>query len=368
MKRIICTVTNDLNFDQRMIRICTSLSGAGYKVMLVGRQLPNSPILKKQPFQQKRLHLIFEKGKLFYIEYNVRLLFYLLFSRFDAVCSVDLDTLLPGYLVSKIKGKTCIYDAHEYFSEVPEVVGRPLVKKAWEGIADFTIPKLKFAYTVCESLAEIFYQKYRTPFAVIRNVPVRKPLLPQKKMGKYPFVLIYQGVLNDGRGLEETVEAIEQLKGVELWLAGEGDLSNMLREKVADKGLTDRIIFHGRVSPDKLHLLTSQAHLGLNLLKNKGLNYYYSLANKTFDYMQAGIPSLCMPFPEYKKLSLQSGALIIINELSASQISKAIESIRKDQALYQDLCEKNRRAAEEWIWEKEEEILLRFYSNVWAST
>ena len=76
VKKIVCTVTNDLNFDQRMIRICSSLQQGGYAVTLVGRVRENSQSLQQRIFQQKRLYCFFQKGKFFYAEYNIRLFFF----------------------------------------------------------------------------------------------------------------------------------------------------------------------------------------------------------------------------------------------------------------------------------------------------
>src|SRR6476661_6581441 len=98
---LVFTVTNDLNYDQRMIRICTSLSNAGYHVTLVGRRHGHSKKLIQRAFQQKRLFCFFEKGKLFYIEYAIRLFVFLLFKKFDLIGAIDLDTIVPCYLVSK---------------------------------------------------------------------------------------------------------------------------------------------------------------------------------------------------------------------------------------------------------------------------
>ncbi|HFC01302.1 MAG TPA: glycosyltransferase, partial [Phaeodactylibacter sp.] len=153
--RIIFTVINDLNYDQRMIRIGKSLVKSGYEVLLVGRQLSSSQPLQPQPFQQKRLHCFFQKGKLFYLEYNLRLLFFLWKKNFDAVCAIDLDTILPAFYVSKWKGKKMVYDAHEYFTEVPEVVRRPRVKQVWEWVGNHTVSKIKYCYTVGNALAKV---------------------------------------------------------------------------------------------------------------------------------------------------------------------------------------------------------------------
>jgi glycosyltransferase involved in cell wall biosynthesis len=365
MKKIICTVTNDLTYDQRMIRICTSLAKAGYDVTLAGRQLPWSLPLAKQAFGQHRFRLIFNHGKLFYLEYNLRLLFWLLFSKFDIAHSVDLDTLGPGYLAARLRSKICVYDAHEYFTEVPEVVERPAVKKTWETLARWIIPRLKFACTVCESLAEVFEKKYGTPFTVIRNVPTAKPLPPEDFDKKnHPFILFYQGVLNDGRGLEEAIEAMVMLENVELWLAGEGDLSGELRQLAMEKGVESRVKFLGKILPEELEKLTPKAHLGLNLLKNKGLNYYYSLANKAFDYIQAGLPSLNMDFPEYRRINRHHEVFLLLEQLDPASIVQAVESLRSDPELYQKLSANCRKAAPVYTWENEEQILLSFYEKI----
>ncbi|MBL7783473.1 MAG: glycosyltransferase, partial [Saprospiraceae bacterium] len=102
---IIFTVTNDLSYDQRMQRICRTLAAHGYKVTLIGRQLPNSLRLEQEIFQQKRIRCFFNKGFAFYAEYNLRLLGHLLFASYDAVCSIDTDTLGAGCLATLVRRK-----------------------------------------------------------------------------------------------------------------------------------------------------------------------------------------------------------------------------------------------------------------------
>src|ERR1700761_5994475 len=104
-KRIVCTITNDINYDQRMIRICTSLAAAGYDVTLVGLKRKTSKPLTPRPFKQVRLPIITEQGKLMFLQYWISLFFFLLFSKVDVLCAIDLDTILPVYWVSKLRGK-----------------------------------------------------------------------------------------------------------------------------------------------------------------------------------------------------------------------------------------------------------------------
>ncbi len=346
------------------MRICGSLSKAGYDVLLLGHKLSESPPLREMPFRQKRLSCIFNKGKLFYLEYNIRVFFFLLFCKTDHICAIDLDTLLPCFLASKIRTKTCIYDAHEYFTEVPEVITRPAVKKIWEALARFVIPKLKYCYTVGPELSKIFKEKYGVPFEVIRNVPI-----PTKTNYKYTKkedekILLYQGALNDGRGIAEILEVMPEIKGAVLWLAGEGDLSLFLRNKCKELHIENKVVFHGRVVPEELKRLTAQAHIGLNLLENKGLNYYYSLANKFFDYIQADVPSINMAFPEYKNLNEQYEVSLLIPNLEKAVLKKAIEELLYNEKLYNQLKSNCQPASKILNWNEEEKKLLEFYQRL----
>lgn len=366
-KTIFFTVTNDLVYDQRMIRICTSLSNAGYSVKLIGRKRRFSGPVDKKNYNQTRINCFFDKGKLFYLEFNFRLFWFLLFSKFDVVCNIDLDTLIPGFFVSKIKGKICVYDAHEYFTEVPEVINRPIVKNIWEAVARFIIPKLKYAYTVCDSLAEIFLEKYKTKFEVIRNLPYKSPENPISAVSKEPFVVLYQGALNVGRGLEQAIEAMQKVSNAELWLVGEGDLSEKLRDFVKVKKLEKTVIFKGYLKPSELSVITPKASVGLNLLENTSLNYYYSLANKAFDYIQAEIPAIHMNFPEYKRLNQAFEVANLIDSLDPDSIARSINELLENKALYAEMVRNCRKAKAVLIWEKEEQKLLDFYKKLFKT-
>ena len=174
---IVFTVTTDLTYDQRMIRICNSLVAAGYDITLVGRKLNSSLPLTTQPFKQKRINCLFEKGKLFYAEYNIRLFFYLLFKKMDCIGAIDLDTILPCYFISKIKKIKRVYDAHELFCEMKEIVTRPGIYKMWKKIERFTVPKFPNGYTVNQPIADEFKKMYAVEYEVIRNIALLKEII-----------------------------------------------------------------------------------------------------------------------------------------------------------------------------------------------
>ncbi len=362
MTTILCTVTNDLVFDQRMQRICSTLAGHGYAVELIGRVLPHSPALDEQPYAQRRLRCRFTKGVLFYAEFNLRLFFYLLRAPCDAICSVDLDTLPAGCAASLLRRKKRVFDAHEYFTEVPEVTHRPLVKWVWAAVARLCLPFYRHAYTVGPALAGIMQEKYKLPFAVVRNVPSLSAAPAEQVADPVAKILLYQGALNAGRGIEHMLAAMQSLDGLELWLAGEGDLSEALRQRAAALGLGQQVKFLGRVNPAGLQDLTRQAWLGINVLENKGLSYYYSLANKFFDYVHAGVPVLTMDFPEYRALNTQHEVAVLLDHLTPEKIVAAIRLLQTGQAVYDRLQRNTRAARLAWNWDQEQSVLLQTWA------
>ena len=362
--KIVCTVTNDLSYDQRMIRICGSLSQAGYRVILIGRVLPDSIPLEQRAFEQQRLRCYFRRGKLFYLEFNLRLCWWLIRRRFDMVCAVDLDTLAPGFLISKLKGRICVYDAHEYFTEVPEVVDRPVTRWAWRLLARLIVPRLRYAYTVGPELARQLSARYGTSFAVIRNLPRRRNQAVRAPEEGRPRIILYQGRLNAGRGLETAILAMHHFPEAQLWLAGEGDLSQELRDLTEQEKLTERVRFLGYLPPATLQQLTLQAHIGLNLLENKGLSYYYSLANKTFDYIQAGLPSIQMDFPEYRALQEKYEVFVLLEKPSTDELVRELKQLLTEPDRWLRLHQNALAVRDQLCWEEEERSLLAFYRSV----
>lgn len=363
MPSLIATVTNDLSQDQRMHRICGSLARAGYSVTLVGRELPHSLPLTEQPYQQHRIPCRHLHGKRFYWEYNQKLTRYLKQQRPDIINSVDLDTLWAGYRAARKTGAKLVYDAHEYFSETPEVVGRKLVQTAWRRLARWLIPRADLCYTVGPALAKEFQRVHKRKFGVVRNLPYRRTdQLKEPPPG--PKILLYQGMLNQGRGLYTLLDAMVELPNYELWMAGNGDLETELRAYADQIGIDDRIRWLGFVPPAELPAITRQAYLGFNLLIPESASYYFSLANKTFDYIQAGLPAFHMHFPEYLQLDQEYGGIILQGRLYPEAIVYEIQELERAPARYLQLRQACLQAAEELCWEKEEGRLLGYYEGL----
>lgn len=360
--KIYCTVTTDLTYDQRMIRICTSLSAAGYKVVLVGRKMKNSIPLQVKPFSQKRINCIFEKGKLFYAEYNIRLFFYLLFKKIDCMVAIDLDTILPCLFISNLKKIKRVYDAHELFCEMKEIATRPTIYKYWKKIERFTVPKFKNGYTVNKPIADEFNKMYGVDYTVIRNIALLKEYDTVIKTDKF---ILYQGAVNEGRSFETLIPAMKNVD-TKLVICGDGNFFEQAKLLVSQYHLEDKIIFKGNILPDELIHITQQAYIGITIFENNGLSNYYSLANRFFDYMQAGIPQLCVDYPVYREINDQYKIAVLINDLSTQNLSTQLNNLLSNEVVYKTLQQNCLKARETLNWQEEEKKLIAFYNNLFA--
>jgi glycosyltransferase involved in cell wall biosynthesis len=358
--RITITVTNELNYDQRMIRICNSLANAGNIVKLIGVKHSNSPALEYKNYQQKRLHVIFKKGFGFYFEYNVRLFFYLLFQKTDVYCCIDLDTMLPVYFASFLKRKIKVYDAHEYFSQQKEIITRPKIYSIWHFIERTFVPKFKNGYTVSEGIAQEFLKNYHVRYEVIRNVALLKPL---PEIADKEKIIIYQGSVNEGRGFEYVIPAMKDVNAI-LEIYGDGNFLSEAKKIAIENNLEKKIIFKGKFLPGDLDTITSQAYIGINLVEPFGQNQLLSLANKFFDYMHHAVPQVTMDFTEYRKINEEYEVAILIKNLSIASVSNSLNFLLNEKEVYLRLQENCLKARELFNWQNEEKKLIRFYNGL----
>lgn len=358
LPKIIFTVTNDLTYDQRMHRIAGTMAEEGYEVLLVGRKRKESIELTTQVFRQKRLGCFFEKGFLFYTEYNLRLFFFLLFQKADIICTIDLDTILPVYFVTAIKKQKRVYDAHELFTEQKEVITRPLIHSFWLAVERFAVPRFRSGYTVNGFIADELCKRYHVKYAVIRNLP-RLTTLPVQLEQKEKWVL-YQGSVNEGRCFETLIPAMKDVNA-RLVICGKGNFFEQVVALVKQHQLESKIEFKGYIKPGELLALTPGAYIGLTLFESEGMNQYHSLANRFFDYPMAGIPQVCVNYPEYAAINQQYTVAYLINDTSAETIATALNNLLSDTVLYEELRLNCLRARNMLNWENEKQTLLDFY-------
>ena len=357
LKRIVISVTNDLTTDQRVEKTCEALSEIGYDVVLVGRKLKTSLPIQKN-YKTVRFRLLFNKGFLFYAEFNIRLFIFLLFTKKNLLFSNDLDTLLPNYLLSLLQQKTLVFDSHELFSEIPELVTKPRIKNFWLYLEKKLIPKLKNVITVSNSIKNHYLNLYGVSATVVRNIPKIQKIDPKEfdVNTDEKKIILYQGAVNIGRGIELMIDTMPLLDAYLFIVIGDGDILKELKEKVKLQNLNNKVKFLGKKSPEELKRLTLSASIGMSLEEDLGLNYRYALPNKVFDYLHANIPVIIADLPEMRALIEKYSIGEILTERSPEVLAKIIKqmttkSYKKELAM----------AKEKLNWSKEKKKLTSIF-------
>lgn len=367
-RKVDIVVTNDLVTDNRVHKVAESLINLGYRPRLIGRLKKDSLPLEKRAYPTKRIRLFFEHGPQFYIEFNLRLFFRLLFSNASIILSNDLDTLGGSYLAAKLSHKKLVYDSHEYFTQVPELIDRPFKQKLWQRLERLILPRLKNAFTVSQSIADEYQKLYGTPFRVVRNLPLRvrqastpvdQTILPHEEK-----IIIYQGALNMGRGLEYAIQAMRFVNGAQLWLVGSGDLDEYLQLLSRQLGLQFKVRFFGKIPFQNLSEITTQADLGLSIEEDLGLNYRFALPNKLFDYIQHKIPVLVSPLPEMSKVVSTYEIGQILESRDPEKMATQITEMLTNETLRNRYLKNLNQASSELCWENEVAVLEHIFTSI----
>lgn len=367
-KKAFISVINDLVTDQRIARTADVLVDLGFEVIMVGRRKYNSPALPPREYETIRMRLLWEKGPLFYAEFNIRL-FFLLFSRTgNLLVSNDLDTLLPNFLVHRLKRIPIVYDSHEYYTATPELVNRPKVQQVWKFIEKTVVPKLKNCITVNASIAGLLGQEYGVPFKIVRNIPIKRANteIPSRESLGLPvgkkIVLLQGSGINIQRGSEEAVLAMQYIDNAVLLIVGDGDVLPFLKKTVNEMSLHSKVIFIPRQTPQKLAEYTANADIGLAIDKDTNINYRFSLPNKLFDYIYAGVPVLATQLVEIRNIIEHYKIGCFIENHDPKHIAKTIENLLLDETRLAFYKANTKKAADDLTWENEKKTLIEIFA------
>ncbi len=361
-KRIIIATTNNLVSDNRVAKLALTLEKLNFDVWLIGRQWPEGDIPENRSGRFFRFRLWFNKGPLFYISMNIRIFIFLIKHRAHRFVAVDLDTLAACVLAGKLKKTLVVFDSHEYFPEAPELQHRPFKKKIWLALEHLFIKGIYARITVSPGIVKIYKDKYNLDFLLVRNVPMSQKEIPGIRKTSGNPVVYYQGALNLGRGLENSIRAMCLLPNYEMMIVGGGDIADKLKLLVIEMGLTERVTFVGKVPFENLQTYIQKAHVGLCLLENIGLNYYYSLPNRIFDYPLAGLPVIATDFPDIRTVVSEYETGLLLDNLNPANIASAIRQACENAELREHWATTLPKAALQLSWENEINDCLKLFT------
>lgn len=350
---IAVSVSNDLVCDNRVNKTCNSLVKYGLIVTLIGRKFTSSPTLNRN-YKCKLLNIFFKKNILYYAELNIKLFFYLLFTQQDYLWANDLDTLLPNYLVAKIKRKPLIFDSHEHFTEVPELKENPFAKKVWKSIEKHCIKGCNAVITVCNPIKDYFKKEYNKESVIVRNIPSsvfkNDYFTPSKDKEN---LIVWQGAINVERGLEEICEAMQWVEG-KLIIMGEGGIKTLLERKIKHLKIEDKVELCGRLVFEEMIQKTRRAKLAISIDKPTNGNYAISLPNKIFEYISCSVPVLVSDLQEIRHIVDNYHTGVYLKSYNPKDLSSQINDLISDNEKLDSIAQNCKKAAKELTWENEE--------------
>jgi len=370
MKKILFVTIDPIEHRRRLLNQIAAAQKAGFAAEVIscaefGKHYPKETV----PFPIRRINLPLDRGPLKFLLFNVKLFFIIWLKSYDVIQARGLWTL-PAIIQYLLGHRTrLIYSAHEYFAGHQIFLARPLRKFIWMAVERFAISFVDVLITVSEPLAEAYRKRYpRLKEArVIRSLPSLTGFAPESvsrvKTDTQYFTFVFHGYFHHGRALEQIILAFENLKDlpVRLLLIGKGPLKNKLETLVRLKHLNKKIIFKDFIPNRELIGFIRQADVGLSLIQADSINRMYSLPNKFFEYLMAGLPVLASTIPTLEAYVEKYQVGLCADPEDPQAIAAAMRCMFTDNEKRNRWRKNSLKAAKELNWEKEEQKMLKIY-------
>ena len=245
--------------------------------------------------------------------------------------------------------------------------------KAW--MEKWLIHRTENVITVSNTIASELARINHIPKPlVVRNVPkffefpTAGLLRSAAGWGEDCPIILYQGGLVKGRGIEYLMQGVAKVPEVYLAILGDGPMERNIASLAKDLAIENRLYKPGKVALNSLLEYTRDGTIGTCLYENTCLNNYYSLPNKLFEYLMAGVPVLASDFPDLRQVTLGAEAGCVVDPSNPQEIADTLRTMLSDRAKLAEMAANARRAAlESYNWEKESQKLLALYNEIQSS-
>ncbi|RIW31892.1 glycosyltransferase [Bacillus salacetis] len=289
--------------------------------------------------------------------------------KYDIYHANDLNTLPQAYISAKLrsKKKKLVYDSHEVQTS------RTGYNSPIYGMMEkFFIKRIDTMIVENDTRAKFNEELYGFYPNVVHNYPFRRENLTANKIDMHRLlglkedekILLYQGGVQTGRGLENLIEAFPEFKEGTLVFIGDGKIKQKLQEMVSRRGLEDKIKFIPKVPLDELHRYTPNAYLGFQVLNNVCFNHYSASSNKLFEYMMSGVPSVACSFPEIRKVIEEEKVGVCVDSHDPEDIARGVNYLLDNPDVREEMSKHSIEAKDKYNWEEEKEIFLNIYKKI----
>ncbi len=361
MNKITIGFLGNLNYDTRTFNFFKALNENGIEVNFIGFDWLTEGF---KGFNNDKI-MIFKltKGKislLFYFKFFVIQLKYSLRSKADIYLASDFFSLPALFITAKLHHKKIIYDSRELFTELPFHEKKPIVRKIIKIFERYLIKRVNAVFTTGEMDSDYLKKLYSINNIYLqRNLPVKNnSLLPVNLYDKFSIpsesiIILYQGIIVRGRGLEFYFNELTKMNDLYLIALGGGEHLDYYKSLSEEMGISRQVIFAGKIQQSEILNYTSEAFAGLSIINNIGINNYYALPNKLFEYLMAGIPVIVNDLPQMKKIVDEYKVGAVIDEKIENSLIEILLQWKSNKSLYNELKQNCKSASEELNWENE---------------
>ncbi|KGE66301.1 MULTISPECIES: glycosyltransferase family 4 protein [Pseudomonas] len=288
--------------------------------------------------------------------------------RATVVHAHDVNTLPTAWLAARLSGAKVVYDAHEISTSREGYNSfRGLVARVERTL----MPRVQGTITTTDARAKFFARAYGIPRPVVLQNRPRFTSSPasariREELGlTQPWpVVVYQGGLQQGRGLERLVRVAATVPNTYFVFIGGGRLAKPLTALSQELGLTEQVHFIPTVSLADLPSYTASADIGVQPIENTCLNHFTTDSNKLFEYLIAGLPVVATDFPEIRRIVRAHDIGLLVRDRDDEALSAAINRLSSDATLRKAFANHAAQAAAQLNWEQQEHQLLDLYQKV----
>ncbi|MCH7973815.1 MAG: glycosyltransferase [Bacteroidetes bacterium] len=367
-KSICISFLGNIDYDSRTRNIYQTLKAQNYIVNVISFDwLTNNFNTQLGEVTIYKLSKNFS-SLLFYIKFSTLLLKRLINIKSAIYFAEDIYTLPIVTIFAKLKGAKVFYDCRELFGYLAGLKKRKILQFLLKIIERLFITHVDLIITTGELDSEFIEKEYGlTKTIVIRNLPkYYKPLKPINfcQLLNIPTekkILLYQGVVLHGRGLKYIFEALTELKNYVLIILGAGEELTYYKSLSKKLVIENKIYFLGKIKQNELLKYTAGADIGLSLIENLSLSYYYALPNKLFEYVMAEIPVLVSNLPQMEKVVNTYEIGLTVKDSNTEEIKNALKKL-EEETFYKKIKNNCKKASNDLNWENEVKKLLSFLS------
>ncbi len=369
--RVCFVCINNIEFDARTLNLAVTLAKKGYDVCIAGTV---DSSFSKEKFSGIDIYPVIPpaSGKFWkkWRHFNKHVLKFKGKIRADIFQAADLYSLYAAIKLAAPFKSRIFYDSREIYSALGPLSNHPIKQKVISYLEKKWLHSVERIIVSGEMDAEYLKQNLTDakPYHLIMNLPpfreVKKRNLIRDKyhIPEDNLVIIYQGVVLEGRGIKPMIRALPFIENAVFVVIGEGHYINEFRAEADALNVSERVLFHGAVPYEELPEWTASGDIGIVFIEPITMSYKLALPNKLFEHIMAGIPSVISSLPAMKAVvELYPVGVLLPPKASPRDLSLAIRNIasKDNYKKYTDAC---RQASKVYCYESQESEILRLFS------